>query len=520
MPTDDKLPSAAREIHTFLARLELGIIGGCADMPESFPLEMNDVVFIDPHRETARRIALKSKGINAFMAALQKTHPAVFEALLDNGGINDVVNAMPTNETVFRDVCELYRSFRMRWDRMRAIKVANSCLSRGEVESAHAALDAVVHQTPIKYPAAAALPEDWNIKEIPTRKFVFNGVFPLDNVSLVFSEGGMGKSALALVLSASVATCKTLLDGWQPQERGCVLLVSAEDDMTEITRRLQRVARAYNLDERDTEHIREKLRIITPDPAKSFFVSNKGAVSAGQALAELRRIALIWKPRLIILDPLAALLNGLPENDNAIAQVCISILREALPEECALVVLAHVSKAERSDANSPRGAGAWTDAARQAWGLRKLTSSEVRELRAESTCDFVVLELRKSNYTAPRPPLYLEKHDGVPFAFDVKDFRRRETESREQTLRHGILEAIQKISVTRQEVRNAANTPEGRQRGYEFRKLAAELAGVDKISAKELTNILDKMHSIGEVITIKKGNRSVLSISQTGKVAK
>jgi RecA-family ATPase len=72
--------------------------------------------------------------------------------------------------------------------------------------------------------------------EVPERKWLVEGCFPHENVTLLGGDGGLGKTILALMLGTSLSTRTDWL-GF-PAMQGPFLYVGAEDDNDEVHRRL------------------------------------------------------------------------------------------------------------------------------------------------------------------------------------------------------------------------------------------------------------------------------------------
>jgi RecA-family ATPase len=80
-------------------------------------------------------------------------------------------------------------------------------------------------------------------KEVPPRSWLVRDMIPDRTVTMVSGDGAVGKSLLALQLAVAVAMGAREWVGTLP-EAGSVLFVSAEDDIDELHRRLDAIARA------------------------------------------------------------------------------------------------------------------------------------------------------------------------------------------------------------------------------------------------------------------------------------
>lgn len=93
---------------------------------------------------------------------------------------------------------------------------------------------------------------DWSMNrylgQVPTQRFLVEGLFPLGVTSIVAAMGDTGKGMLILDLALKVASDTDQICGFGSlvTEHGSVVIFSAEDDADEIHRRLDPVAREQN----------------------------------------------------------------------------------------------------------------------------------------------------------------------------------------------------------------------------------------------------------------------------------
>lgn len=89
--------------------------------------------------------------------------------------------------------------------------------------------------------------QEWSVERfigpVPEQKFLVEGLFPLGVTSILAAMGDTGKGMLLLDLALKVASRKDQPCGFGPlvTEHGSVVIFSAEDDMSEIHRRLERL---------------------------------------------------------------------------------------------------------------------------------------------------------------------------------------------------------------------------------------------------------------------------------------
>ncbi len=374
-----------------------------------------------------------------------------------------------------------------------------------------------VQDAPQSGPMLETLPGNWYDLEVPPREFVFQHRVPLDVVTLLAAAGGTGKSTLALELAASAATGRALLPCFQPTAGPSrVAVLSLEDDAPELMRRLKRVVKAFRLDydRADLHRLAENTRIYCPSSFYAVATAPDGALCASVDLKRLSAELAEFKPRLVIMDPLAALLGGLAEeNSNEVAQRVTGLLRGAMPPGAGLLLSVHCAKMDRATGATPRGAGAWSDAARQVLSMRPPDDREARVL-GNDALRAVVLAVVKSNYSALSGPIYLMKSAepetaGVLRGFDFHDYEAQSYRAKNTELAGAVLDALRTHPVTLQEARGCCSTQDGKERGEAFRDaVAARLTR--SISRNDLGSFLRDMQDRGTVAVQQAGQRRVL----------
>ncbi len=95
----------------------------------------------------------------------------------------------------------------------------------------------------------------WQDRAVPERVWVVKDRIPQNAVTLLSGEGSVGKSILALQLSAAIVLGRDWL-GTMP-DPGAALVVCCEDDADELWRQLDRIRNHYGVsyDELNTLHL-------------------------------------------------------------------------------------------------------------------------------------------------------------------------------------------------------------------------------------------------------------------------
>lgn len=349
------------------------------------------------------------------------------------------------------------------------------------------------------------LPPGWRDQIIPPRRFALHPAFPLGALSVLFAAGGTGKSTLLLTACASLVLGRELVPGWRPAREGRALYLSFEDDFNEVHRRLQRIANAHEFSSWETERVSSDLKLVCVRDALFLSPRAGGAVDVGPALEQLRKTLAECGPfDLVVLDPKNALLAGtLDENGNALAQKVTGLFTDAVGNDTAVVLADHTSKAERGTAQSARGAGTWTDSARQAWSMRPLTESEARAVPEMDRPLVCVLSCLKTNYTAPIAPLYLRRRTdpdaaGVLELYDLKTMKENAECRAVNELRAAILSALEETPATLTEITGHAKSNDAKARG-EHVKNAIEGILRRQFTEKQLKAAVESLLADGEL---------------------
>lgn len=197
-----------------------------------------------------------------------------------------------------------------------------------------------------------------------TPSFAITGVLLKQEIHLLVSDGGDGKTSVALAMAGSLANGSPLFDfpGFEVSEPGPVLFISEEDGVGVLQNRLGALVRGHGWDHQ---------RVMS----SVFLLAQEGTTLdtlpwREHILAEVKRIG----ARLLILDPLAELTLA-AENSNDDAKPLVRFLREITTTTGAAVLLLHhagkmVEGKRKLD--RVRGASALNSAARAIYFLESM----------------------------------------------------------------------------------------------------------------------------------------------------
>ena len=242
-------------------------------------------------------------------------------------------------------------------------------------------------------------------------------IIPIRNVTLLGGDGGTGKSLLALQLALACTTAMT----WIGLEvaQGPVVYFSAEDDLDELTRRMNRICRADGIELASSYELHllpfagEDAALVTENHKANSLITTK-------LLERLEATLESLTPLLLILDNLADVYCG-NENNRSLAKAFIGKLRGlCLRYDCTVMILAHPSLTGRASGTGESGSTAWSNSVRSRLYLRRDKDGSGYEADKNAR----VLEIMKANYGPPREPFGLRWEDGrfvrrdMPKTFD------------------------------------------------------------------------------------------------------
>jgi RecA-family ATPase len=229
-------------------------------------------------------------------------------------------------------------------------------------------------------------------------------LIPARTVTLLGGDGGAGKSLLALHLAVATATGRR----WIGRETagGGALFLTAEDDDPTLHRRLARILDAEGLGFEDLDRL--TLRSLAGEEALLAAPDRAGVLRTTALYEELEARLRDEAPALVVLDTAADLHAG-NENDRCQVRQFVGLLRGlAIRHECAVVLLAHPSRAGMAAGDGLSGSTAWNGSVRS-----RLCLERVADDGASPNPDARRLSVKKSNYGPCGGEIGLTLRDGV-----------------------------------------------------------------------------------------------------------
>jgi hypothetical protein len=143
-------------------------------------------------------------------------------------------------------------------------------------------------------------PVDWEGKKAPPRVWIVLDYIPARTVTLLYADGGTGKSYLKLQLAVARSVAKEWI-GLVP-EPGRTLVFSTEDDIDEMWRRIEAMLPFFGVRMADLGDI----RLVDLVGENSILgLLNKGIIEPTSMYNALDRLIGDFKPSLVCLDVLA-----------------------------------------------------------------------------------------------------------------------------------------------------------------------------------------------------------------------
>jgi hypothetical protein len=241
----------------------------------------------------------------------------------------------------------------------------------------------------------------------PPRHWLYGNIFARNFLSSLFGDGGIGKSALRYAQYMSLATGRDLL-GEHIFQRSRVLIVSLEDNLDELRRRIWALRICYNV---APEELKDWLFLWAPGArsGKLLELDKHGTATIGKLRDRLKALVAHYRADLVGIDPFIKT-HGVGENNNTLIDMVIQVLVDLSHElNIAVDVPHHVSKPARNgnddpgDANRGRGASAMKDAARLVYTLNVMTKDEAEKfgIGEDHRWAYVRMDKAKVNIVPP-----------------------------------------------------------------------------------------------------------------------
>ena len=265
------------------------------------------------------------------------------------------------------------------------------------------------------------------------QEFILENCLPAKITGAIFATGGVGKTTLALQLSACMAT-GTTFGPFIPTRPMKVLFIGGEDSEDIFHRRLYNSVPAMgmradggNVAATKEELLRENLEVVsmvgTERPITELDeAGNPRTTEVFRRLQETLRA--FDGLDVLIIDPKSRF-DGLNENDNSHATFFVSCLERLVADHGITVLFSHhESKSQVKDgevkSSSGRGASALRDGVRWALSLGEMSEKEADKFEVEAV-DHIEAAISKNNY-GPKwagAKYFRREKDGVLFPVNL-----------------------------------------------------------------------------------------------------
>ena len=241
----------------------------------------------------------------------------------------------------------------------------------------------------------------------PRREWLAHEWIPVGQPTLLYGDGGTGKSLIALQLCASVALNLPWLG--MGVKSGRSIYFTAEDDEAELHRRIQKICLSNDVNITDLSD----MEISSMVGLDALFVTHDTSHSVLRPTPLFEHIeAKIQneQPTLVVFDTLADIFSG-DENQRSLSRQFISMMRKlAYDNNCAVLILAHPSKAGMYEKSGTSGSTGWSNSARSRIYLTR-PDPDNPDLRK--------LENMKNNYAQIGKSLQIQWQNGCFIADDL-----------------------------------------------------------------------------------------------------
>ncbi|WP_438749173.1 AAA family ATPase [Pararhizobium sp. O133] len=346
-------------------------------------------------------------------------------------------------------------------------------------------------------------PADYADESVPEREWWVDGLVPIGQVTLLYGDGGVGKSLLALQLGiAGAADVNTI--GLSP-ERGSVFYLGAEDEEDEFKRRQVDICRSLDLYLTELHDFR--LMVMAGEDAVMAVQDASKRMVPTEVFRRVEAFVNVMRPRCIILDTAADLFGG-NEVDRGQVRQFVGMLRGlAIRGRCAVILLAHPSVAGMMSGTGTSGSTGWSNSARSRLYLTRPDPKD------DDDPDVRILRTMKANYGKIGGEIKLRWERG---AFVLNE-NARSSMAMEARAERVFLDCLNATDIAMGRVTFARTSPQ-----YYAPKVFAKMPETDGLNVRQLEKAMESLRRAGRITEINHGTvaRPVMGITDTANTAK
>lgn len=228
-------------------------------------------------------------------------------------------------------------------------------------------------------------------QKAPPFEWLVPDLIPADNVTLLYGDGGTGKSLLALQLAVATVAGREWI-GHEVHRRGPVLFYSAEEARSHMQARAEQVCAAMDVAFEDLRGL--CARSMVEEPEATFATFDRDTLKETPIWKDVVAAVRQLKPVLLVVDTLADVFAG-DEIKRVQARSFIALLRKlAMTEAVTVLLLAHPSQAGMANSSGTSGSTAWSNSVRSRLYFRR----DDTKLSGKADPDVRVLSVEKANY--------------------------------------------------------------------------------------------------------------------------
>ena len=277
-----------------------------------------------------------------------------------------------------------------------------------DIDAVNAELDAQVIRIDRVAEGAPSLrvinPASSEGQPVPERRWMVQDMIPAGAPTLLGGEGAAGKSVIGLQLCAAMATGKEWL-GTMPTP-GRSLYLSAEDDVDELHRRLDRIRKFHAAGFADLGKMR--LVDLVGENAVLGSQDRSGLIEPTEMYRMVMSEISVFKPDLVLIDALADAFGG-DENSRSQARQFNKLNGAARQFGCTFLVISHPSLTGINSGSGLSGSTAWNNSVRSRLYLEGTKAGD----GSEPDPDLRILSVKKANYSQAGKVLTIKYRDGV-----------------------------------------------------------------------------------------------------------